>query len=139
MFIMKYYVDTSIWRDYYEDRKDNLKPLGEFAFEFFRKVKINNDKILYSDLVIEELNKAYNNDEIKQIFNIIQEDNLLEKVEISKIQVKEALELKRRLQIPFGDALHAILAKDNDAILITRDEHFQKLDFVNVKKPEDLI
>lgn len=136
---MKYYVDTSIWRDYYEDRKDNLKPLGEFAFEFFRKVKINNDKILYSDLVIEELNKAYNEKEIKQIFNIIEEENLLEKVEISKNQLKEALDLKRKLQIPFGDALHAILAKDNDAILITRDEHFQKLDFINVKKPEDLI
>lgn len=136
---MKYYVDTSIWRDYYEDRKDNLKPLGEFAFEFFRKVKINNDKILYSDLVIEELNKAYNEKEIKQIFDIIEEDNLLEKVEISKNQVKEALELKRKLQIPFGDALHAIIARDNDAILITRDEHFLKIDFVNVKKPEDLI
>ena len=135
---MKYYVDTSIWRDYYEDRKDKLKPLGEFAFEFFRKVKLNADKILYSDLIIEELNIAYNEKEIKEIFNIIEEENLLEKVEISKNQVKEALELKRKLQIPFGDALHAILAKDNNAILVTRDEHFLKIDFVNVKNPEDL-
>jgi len=135
---MKYYVDTSIWRDYYEDRKDKLKPLGEFAFEFFRKVKLNADKIFYSDLIIEELNIAYNEKEIKEIFNIIEEENLLEKVEISKNQVKEALELKRKLQIPFGDALHAILAKDNNAILVTRDEHFLKIDFVNVKNPEDL-
>ena len=135
---MKYYVDTSIWRDYYEDRKDKLKPLGEFAFEFFRKVKLNADKIFYSDLIIEELNVAYNEKEIKEIFNIIEEENLLEKVEISKNQVKEALELKRKLQIPFGDALHAILAKDNNAILVTRDEHFLKIDFVNVKNPEDL-
>lgn len=35
---------------------------------------------------------------------------------------------------------HVILARDNNAIMVTRDEHFYKLtDIVSVKKPEELI
>ncbi len=38
------------------------------------------------------------------------------------------------------DALHAVLSRDNGAVLITRDAHFELLSFmVEVKKPENLI
>jgi len=36
--------------------------------------------------------------------------------------------------------LHSILARDNQAVLITRDKHFLKLlDICIIKKPEELI
>ena len=32
----KFYLDTAIWRDYFEDRGDGTRPIGEFAFQFLR-------------------------------------------------------------------------------------------------------
>lgn len=137
---MKYYIDTSIWRDYYEDRKDKLRPLGEFAFKFFKYIKENKDKIVCSDLIIKELSIKYNEKDIKKIFEIIEDKNLLLKIEYSDKQVKEAIILAKKLSIPKGDALHAVLARDNNAIMVTRDEHFNELTkIVTVKKPEDII
>ena len=38
------------------------------------------------------------------------------------------------------DALHALIARDNKCIMVTRDAHFKKLlDIINPKKPEDII
>ena len=137
---MKYYVDTSIWRDFYEDRKDRLRPLGEFAFEFFKMVKTNHEKVLYSELVIKELLVGYSNKNIEELFEFLTEGSILEKVKIKKRHILEAVRLSKKLKIPFGDCLHALLARDNNAIVITRDKHFDKLrKIVTVKKPEEII
>lgn len=136
----RYYLDTSIWRDYFENRSDKFRPLGEWAFTFIKKVIQNNDLILYSDFIIMELKVSYSDKQIKDIFEIAREQGLLLKVDISKPQVKEAARLAKEKGVAFGDALHAILARDNKAIMITRDKHFYNLqDIVNIKKPEELI
>lgn len=136
----KYYIDTSIWRDYYENRNDNFRPLGEWALDFFKKAIKEESLFLYSDIVDEELKKEYGEDKIKDILDIINRINLLEKVKIIDEQIKEASKLSKNYNIPFGDALHAILARDNNAVMITRDLHFNELrNIVTVKKPEELI
>ena len=136
--IMKYYTDTAIWRDLHENRKDKNKSLGELAFEFFRKIRVNKEKILYSDFVVEELSRAYDERTIDKLFKNASE--LLEKVEINEQQLKEAADLSKKLNIPLGDAVHGVLARDNNAIMVTRDRHFRKLkDKITIKKPEDLI
>lgn len=43
---LKYYIDTAIWRDLHENRKDKNKPLGELALKLFRKIRINKEKVL---------------------------------------------------------------------------------------------
>ena len=137
---MKYYIDAAIWRDFHENRTDRFRPLGEWAFELFRKIKIAKEKVLYSDMVVDELSKDFDKNDIAKIFSIISEANLLEKVEIKEEQIKEAAGLCKQLKISFGDCLHAILARDNDAIMVTRDKHFAELqDLVDVKNPEELI
>ncbi|MBN1376781.1 PIN domain-containing protein [Candidatus Woesearchaeota archaeon] len=51
-----------------------------------------------------------------------------------------SLKISRKINIPKNDVLHAILARDNNAILVTRDKHFYKLaEKIIVKKPEELI
>lgn len=61
-------------------------------------------------------------------------------MDISESQAKEAAILCKQRKVAFGDALHAILARDNNAIMVTRDKHFLGLaDIAEVKKPEDLI
>ncbi|MFT7615376.1 MAG: putative nucleic acid-binding protein [Candidatus Woesearchaeota archaeon] len=43
-------------------------------------------------------------------------------------------------KISLGDALHAILARDNNCILVTRDKHFQKITPICIPyKPEEII
>lgn len=136
----KFYLDTSIWRDYYEDRSDGYKPLGKFALQLLFKIIKDLNPINYSDFVVEELRIKYSNEEIIAILSIFYHLNLLVKVPISKEQAKEASVICKKRNIPFGDALHAILARDNKSIMVTRDKHFQKLkDIAEIKNPEDLL
>ena len=134
----KYYVDTAIWRDLHENRKDKTKNLGELAFKFFKKIRANKEKIVYSDFVVEELSHAYDKQTIDHLFKGVSE--LLEKVEINEKQLKEAADLSKEHKIPLGDTVHSVLARDTKAIMVTRDRHFRKLkDKITIKKPEDLI
>ncbi|MFA5141895.1 MAG: PIN domain-containing protein [Candidatus Woesearchaeota archaeon] len=135
----KYYLDTCIWRDYFENRSDRFRPLGDWAFTLLSNIVQNEDLVLYSDLTIQELNKDLNHKKIKEALSIVPEQ-LLIKVNVLPIQFKEAISLSRKHKIPANDALHYILAKDNNAILVTRDKHFYELnDKMMIKKPEDLI
>jgi len=138
--MIKYYLDTCIWVDYYENKSDRFRPLGDWALELLNKILQNKDLILYSDMIVEELKNLYKNDEIEKIFKIIKDENLLIKVNINNLQAKEAATLCKSRSISFGDALHAILARDNGAILVTRDNHFLELtDIADIKKPEELL
>ncbi len=89
--------------------------------------------------MIEELKKDYDKKTIIEIFSIV-ENGLLIKIEINRKQISLAGKISKTKKIPFGDVLHAVLAKDNDALLVTRDHHFEELqDLVIIKKPEELI
>jgi len=135
----KYYLDTSIWIDYYENRSDRFRPLGEWAFRFIKKTVSNQDQIIISDLLIAELKKRYSAETIQQIFEIV-DLHLLIHIEVSSRQDNEAIHINNQRGVGYADSLHAILARDNGAILITRDKHFAELnDIVLSKKPEELL
>ncbi len=136
---LKYYFDTCIWIDYFENRSDKFRPLGDWALTLINKIIKNNKIILYSNLVEEELNLIYSKDKVQKIFGIIPKQILI-KINSTEEQLKEAIYLSKKLKIPVKDCLHAILARDNNSILVTRDKHFlELLDIVKIKKPEDLI
>ena len=63
------------------------------AFKFFKKIRANKEKIVYSDLVVEELSHAYDKQTINQLFKGVSE--LLEKVEIHEKQLKESADLSK--------------------------------------------
>jgi len=86
----RFYLDSSIWRDYYENRKDKFRPLGEWALRLIKNIIENKNYILYSDFVIKELKIGYNKEEINKIFEIVNKRNLLIKVNISESQIKES-------------------------------------------------
>jgi predicted nucleic acid-binding protein len=135
----KYYLDTCIWRDYFENRSDNFRPLGKWALTLIKKIINENDIIVYSDLIIEELSIRFTKKEITKIIEIVPKEFLI-KLDSSYKQTKEAIILSKKLNIPKKDALHAILARDNNAIVITRDAHFYQLsEKVTIMKPEELI
>lgn len=132
----EFYFDTSIWLDFFEKRGEH----GEAALTLITKIIKEDFKIAYSDMTIKELrNLGYSNEEINSIFSVVKPDNI-KRIHINKEQKEEAQKLALQRKIPKGDALHAVLARDNLVQLISRDEHFQKLrDMIKVKKPEDSI
>ncbi len=134
----KYYIDSSIWVDYYEDRKDPSKDIGEFAFKLLCKLLASKSKIVVSTFLLRELETVYSLDKIKGITRPF--EKLMEKVDVSDNQREEAKKIAYERGIPKGDVIHAILARDNNAILVSRDKHFQLLkDICEVVKPEEII
>lgn len=133
---MEFYLDTSIWLDIYEKRGKN----GEFGLQLINKITKNNDLVYFSDLTIIELKKlGYTKEEIASILLVVNPFNR-RKIHFFKEQNAEADRMSKRRRIPKGDVIHAILARDNDLILVSRDQHFEKLvDLCPFFKPEEFI
>ena len=134
--IEDFYFDTSIWLDFYEKRGKN----GELAFKLIIKIINEYLKIAYSDLNIKEFkNFGYSQNEIYSILSIAKPSNI-KRIHIYREQKEEAKRIAKQRNVPAGDALHAILARDNNLVLISRDSHFQKLKDISIaRKPEDFI
>ena len=132
-----FYWDANIWLDIYEKRGY----ANEVATQLLKKIIIIDGVIFYSDLVVDELKKVgYSQYEINQILSIAKPDHL-KRVHIYKKQIDEAREVARRQDVPEADALHAILARDNQFTLVSRDQKdFPRLRYIwPVKLPEELI
>ncbi|MFH1545122.1 MAG: hypothetical protein ABIE23_03480 [archaeon] len=133
----KFYVDTSIWRDYFEDRSNGIRPLGDFAFQFLNNCRKHKCIVVYSEPLLFEL-KDFPRQLIEEMFSPFKE--LLLEVPVSKKQMNESKEIAKNRKLPFNDVLQAIIARDNEAIMITRDKHFNELlDIVGFKVPEEII
>lgn len=135
----EYIIDMSIWVDLYEDRKgyDN-EPLGDYAFKLLVKIKAQEKVIVLTDFLIKELETLYSVAEINGIFNPF--NKIIKKVIATRKQREEAKKIAKERCVPAGDALHAIVARNNNSIIITRDRHFRKLEDISKHhKPEELI
>ena len=141
MIQKSFYVDSCIWRDHYENRRGQKgRPLGEYATNLFMKIIENQDTILFSDLIVKELKIAFDNKDVEDMLRIISLLKILKRVEIRQEDQIEAKKIANERGLPSGDVLHAILARNNNAILVSQDKHFQQLkDIVEVKKPEELL
>lgn len=121
----KYFLDTCIWRDFYENRLSKSgNPLGKYATNLFMKIMKRKDKILFSKPLIQELSKDYNEKEIFAMLELLIANRTLIKVDITRKQYKYAGSLSEKANIPFIDCLFALQAKEHNAILVTQDRHF---------------
>ncbi len=133
----RFYLDTAIWRDYFEDRKDGVRPLGEFAFRFLKNCEKHKCTIVIAEPVLFELKDFGREIAVKTLSNF---SITLEEAEVSGKQFAEAKRISTERKLPFNDALHAIIARDNEAIMVTRDMHFEELtDIANCGAPEGII
>lgn len=130
------YIDTAIWRDFFEDRKDAQKDLGKIAEDFLMALLEHATPIILSGIVMRELRQVYSAEELHSLLARFQPQVIA--IEPSTDQFYEAHDISLRKNVPFGDALHAVMARDHQAILITRDKDFRRLcDVCPVQKPED--
>src|SRR3989338_1409213 len=105
----RYYLDTSIWLDLYEKRGKN----SELALKLLLKIIINDSLVCYSDLTIKEFKHlGYSKEEVAVIFHLFRSH--LRHIHIYKHQLAEAKKLAHQKDVPKKDALHAIIARDNN-------------------------
>ena len=61
-------------------------------------------------------------------------------VHTNKKQIEEVKKIKMTRAVPYRDILHCILARDNEALMVSTDKHFEYLkDIVRTAKPIELI
>ena len=133
----KYYFDTSIWLDHFENRNELHLPKGDWAHRLMNKIINSDDRILYSDMVLIELRVlGYQQHELEMLFQALKP--VLIFVQATDKQLKRAKDLSLKRNVPKGDAVHALIARDNNAILVALDKHFEKVkDFVQIQSSRD--
>lgn len=96
--------------------------------------------VIYSEAVIEELEERLTRQEIEErCFAVLEGRKLIQRVEFDKKDVKEAEMLSRKERVAFTDALHAVIARNNKAEVVSRDKHFERLSrVVNCLFPEEV-
>ena len=142
MVVDRLYFDTHIWVDYWLNRRSGLNPIGEFASRLISETLAGKYTILISEVVCNELGSLRLSEPIvlKQVFAPLIAANKLLHVSVILKQKQEGRRISFKRNIPYADALHAILSRDNEAILVSRDTHHALTeDIVHSAKPEDLI
>lgn len=137
--IERYYIDTSIWIDIYEDRKGfNGEPLGEYGLRLLSYILLMNAKIVVTNILIKEMECKYAMEKIRGMMKPF--EDIIEIIIADENQTKEARKISLERCVPYGDALHAVIARDTKCILITRDRHFLRLaDISESHAPEDFL
>jgi len=135
----RYYFDTSIWLDFFENRDEPNFPKGKWVQEFVERIIEANGKIVYSDLVLVELQVGgYSSFEVEVLFKQLK--SVLVFIESTEKFQRKAKDLAGKRNVPKGDALHALLAREAKATLISFDRHFKELqDIVKTKKPQEVM
>ncbi len=138
---IKIYLDTNIYMDHFDGRVDNIRPLGEFAFQILKRTFECEFKIIISAIILKELFYNTYEEKIKELINDLKEKNKIIKMKISEDDVKKARELSNKRNTSLNDALHAVIANKAKAkYLITRNiKDFKDLqDLVQIVYPENL-
>lgn len=136
---MRYYFDTSIWLDLFESRDEWHLSKGKIAAALMQKIITRGERIVYSDAIVQELGKlGYGFFELERKFSDFLP--LLLFAEYSLRQMAHAREIAKRREVPLFDVLHALIAKEHNAILVSRDRDFRQLsDIVTCRSPEEVM
>ena len=135
--MLKIYVDTNVYMDLFECRKDKFRDFGEFALNVFRKVREGHYCLVISDWVLEEFKKFRDPKEIERLLSGLEKEHLI-RITTTPDDKKEARRLSSN---NFPDALHVVLAKKaNCFYLVTRNvkDFAEFQDYVEIKIPEEI-
>jgi predicted nucleic acid-binding protein len=137
---MKVLVDSNIFLDLYFNRNDGIKPLGEFAFNFFKETISCKYSIILINAVLHELKEKLEIDEEKLFETILKELKNANKIEVivpEKNELNEARKISKEENVPKTDCLLAVMSKKLNAPIISRDFHLRELE-TETFLPEEL-
>ena len=133
---LKVYCDTNIFIDYFDERTDRLRPLKDFAFEFFSKGWNCEFNLIISDWLLKELRNNLKEEQIQEILDRFRKKDKLIFIKEEKGDREKARKISKE---NWDDALHAILVNKAGAdYLATRNiKHYAGCEeLVNVVLPE---
>jgi|Deesub1362B_J571_1020462.scaffolds.fasta_scaffold00376_19 predicted nucleic acid-binding protein len=143
MKLVKIYLDSDIWLNFWKGEMIGMIPAFHFTEELLRKAVLERWVVVVSELVKEEVfEKGVSPNDFDEKINELESAGcVIEKAEVTEEDVKFGLELRRERGIHLSDAIHAAIAKRVNAIIVTRNiRHFKLVaDIVKVRKPEDLL
>ncbi|MDP1696090.1 MAG: PIN domain-containing protein, partial [archaeon] len=94
-------------------------------------------RIVITDLLIKELSSYYSVEKMNGMVKLF--EKLIDGIIVKEDEYKEASEISKNRNIPLGDVIHAIIARNHNLILIARDKHFLKLKDISPSlKPEEI-
>lgn len=135
------YLDTNIWIDFWENRGNGIRPLGEFAFNILKRAYDCEFAVVVSSVVLDELKFNYGKEIVTEMLKDLRGSKKHIYIYANEEHNKSALGYFRKTGVGFNDCLHAVLAKEKGCdYLITQNlKHFEKLDFlIEAKLPSDL-
>ncbi len=135
----KFYLDACVWRDFFEDRQNHIRPLGELVFQFLKKCRKEKHKIIVSDIVLKELHKYISQEKTNVFLSSFSDLIITEKHSQKQLEEAETYWKKTKKKFPLFDILHSIIARDSKAILVSRDKHFYEISIVKMFFPEELL
>lgn len=141
IFSMKIYLDTCVYIDYLEDRKDNIRPLGELVHQLIKRAISCEFDIVTSDWVLDEIERYRSKEVFIELLHKLKKMNKITFVYKNKELEEEAKNLTTHQQIHYSDALHVVLAKAADAVyIVTRNVKDFPADYNGLKTvlPEDI-
>ena len=100
------YCDTNFYLDYFYDRRDKFRPLGEFAFQVIQRALSCEFKFIISDWLIVELEKNHAKQKMNDLLIELRKKDKIIETQITR----EDERLARSLPTHFEDALHAAIA-----------------------------
>ncbi len=134
----KIYIDSNIWLDFWLDRILNLLPAGHYAKNLLDRVISCEFTIILSDFIFKELETNIKID-VSERMNAFKTINKLTVTDVTKQIFFDAKKLAKERSIPISDAVHALMARQEGAILVSRDKHFKEVeDLIEVRLPEEL-
>jgi len=136
---MRYYLDTSIWLDLFEDRNETGFSKSVTVQKMMTYIVSDENRIVISPIIIDELvHNGHSKEDIARFFHPFKK--LLYVQHCYREILVQASSIAHQKGIPKNDVLHALLSRNSDAILITRDGHFSKLVDITVPvTPEELL
>ncbi len=112
------HLNTCVYLDCWQDRKDKLRPLGEFAFQLIRRAIQCEFEVVVSNWVVEELEGQLPTKEVAEMLYPLYDSGKAIKIKRAKEDGGKA----RALSANWTDALHVVLAKKaGTECIITRN------------------
>ena len=125
------YVDSNVFLDYCWNRQSGMRPLGEFACQFITRALQCEFVVLITEDVVEEVSRAMRtspSEMRKRVLAQLSAAGKLKEIRYTPAEEREARQVASKYAIPRADALHAVVARDNGAILVTSDKHLLMLE-----------
>ncbi len=135
------YLDTNIYLDYLEGRVELFRPLGEFAFQIFKRTLSCEFTLILSSLLVEELSLHVSKERIKEMLDDFHKRKKIIETAVKYEDKDTARTIMRERHTPFQDTLHMVVAKRmNASYFVTRNiKDFVELeDIIPIFLPENL-